>query len=164
MNKKELENEIMKTQEQLKKLQAALDEAEKLEKEVPEKLIFKEKDEYCYVDSMGDICWNRYTHMSSGDIKRVHNRRAFLQEKLAEIFAEKTQFIADLLHFKYLYDRDYEPDWDSVDEQKFYVYYNNETKKFEWNFAIAYSQFGSVYFSTAQLAEKCADWLNKKHD
>lgn len=74
------------------------------------------------------------------------------------------QFIADMLHFKYLYDNDYEPDWDSDDEQKFFVYYNNETKKFDSNYRSTCSSIESVYFSTWQLAEMCADWLNKKHN
>lgn len=138
MNKKELENDIMKTQEQLKKLQAALDEAEKLEKEVPEELIFEDLDDYYYVDDTGDIYKTVYTHLSPGDVDRVHNRRAFLSEEYAEEFAKKTQFIADMLHFKYLYDRDYKPDWRSKDEIKYCIYYNTRTKKFEWNYRIAY--------------------------
>ena len=162
MNKKKLENEIAKTQEQLKKLQAALDKAEKLEKEVPEELIFEDLDEYYYVDNTGDIYKTAYTHFSPGDVDRVHNRRAFLSKEYAEAFAQQTQFIAAMLHFKYLYDRDYEPNWDSEDEIKYCIYYNTRTKKFEWSDRTIFMTFECIYFSTRQLAERCADWLNKR--
>ena len=163
MNKKELENEITKTQEQLKKLQAALDEAEKLEKDVPETLDFNDGDKYWCVDGMGNICWDScYTFTSLRDNTYIHNHRAFLSEEYAKNFAKKTQFIADMLHFKYLYDRNYEPNWDAKDELKFFVYYNAETKKFNWSFVSVFEEIESVYFSSRQLAERCVEWLNKR--
>lgn len=161
--KEEIQQEIEKTQKQLAALQDKLKEAED---EVPETLVFAENDEYCYVDDVGNIYW-RVLHRptSSIDAGRVRKRRAFLSEEYAEAFAKKTQFIADMLHFKYLYDRDYKPDWDSVDKNKFYVCYNNKTKRFKWGYSTSYSRMiESVYFSTEQLAEKCADWLNKKYN
>ena len=158
MNKKELENEITKTHEQLKALQKKLKE---IENEVPETLDFKFGDNLFVTDIEGSIRDFKYDG-TEWDIRMSKRHRAFLSEEYAKMFAKKTQFIADMLHFKYLYDRDYEPNWDSDVEQKYCVYYNAKTKRFEWTFRSTYAIFESVYFSTPELARKCVDWLNKK--
>lgn len=135
-----------------------------LENEIPEELTFEVGEKYDYVDSDGGICWTCYTHTSLDDIDRVRYHRAFRTERLARIFADKTQFIADLLYFKDLYDRDYEPDWNSENERSFFVYYNGKTKKYEWSYVTGYSHIiESVYFSTKELAERCVNWLNKRN-
>ena len=159
MNKKELENEIMKTQKQLEALQKKLKE---VEDDVPETLNINDGDKYYYVNYSGDINRTIYARLLSTDVECVTNHRAFLSEEYAEEFAKKTQFIADMLHFKYLYDRDYEPNWDSDNELKYWVYYNIGTKKFDWHFSRINENFESVYFSTEQLARKCVKWLNKE--
>lgn len=69
-----------------------------LENEIPEELTFEVGDKYDYVDSDGGICWTCYTHTSLDDIDRVRHHRAFRTERLARIFADKTQFIADLTY------------------------------------------------------------------
>lgn len=159
MNKKELENEIAKTQKQLEALQKKLKEAEN---EVPETLDINDDDEYSYVDETGNINWTSYTHLSEFDVGLVHNHRAFLEERLAEMFADKTQFMADLLYFKALYDKDYMPNWGSGTERKYCIYYNGKTNKFEWSYVTGYCRsIESVYFSTEKIAQKCVDWLDK---
>lgn len=160
MNKKELENEIMKTQKQLEALQKKLKE---VEDEVPETLDFKFGDNLFATDIEGSVREFIYDGLD-WDIRMGKHHRAFLSEKYAKKFADKTQFIADMLHFKYLYDKDYEPNWDSEDELKFGVYYNNKTKKFEWCYKNISLNVETVYFSSAELAQKCVDWLNKKHN
>lgn len=158
--KEEIQQEIEKTQKQLAALQEKLKEAEE---EVPEELIFiKDNDEYYYVNDAGTICETRCALLLS-DARRIRNRRAFLSEEYAKAFAEKTQIIADMLHFKWLYDRDYKPDSNNGFEYKHGVYYNSGARKFESGFATAHLHTESVYFSTAELARKCADWLNRKY-
>ena len=164
MNKKELENEIMKTQKQLEALQTALSKIEETEKEVPETLDIWENQKYYFVNSTGDLTKDTYACGYAYDVERLKRHRVFLSEEYAKKFADKTQFIADMLHFKYLYDKDYEPNWDSDNELKYWVYYNIGTKKFDWHFSRINENFESVYFSTEQLARKCAKWLNKEHN
>lgn len=153
--------EFKKEREYLKK---ALKEAEKNETRVPDNLRFQ-NGETCYsMATTGATIDGRYNDDDYTDHVSTLTRRLFKTREYAELFAEKTQFIADCLHFKYLYDRDYEPNWDSDDEQKFCVYYNHKTKKYDCSFRITYQVVGSVYFSTWELAKRCADWLNKEYN
>lgn len=158
--KEEIQNEIEKTQKQLAALQEKLKEAEN---EVPEKLDISNGDRYDYVYSDGSISWTNYARTSLADINRVRNHRAFLSEEYAREFAEKTQFVADMLHFKWLYDKDYKPDLNDGFKCKYCIYYNSDTKQFESGFNTGYSHTESVYFSTNELARRCAEWLNKKY-
>lgn len=153
--------EFKKERESLKK---ALKEAEKNETRVPDNLRFRNGETYYSMATTGATIDGEYKDDDYTDHTSLLTRRLFKTREYAEIFAEKTQFIADCLHFKYLYDRDYEPNWDSEDEQKFYVYYNNRTKKYEGSFRTTYQVVESVYFSTAELAKRCADWLNKERN
>lgn len=155
--KEEIQQEIEKTQKQLAALQEKLKEAED---EVPEELIVKDCDEYYYVNDAGNVCMARCALLLR-DARRIRNRRAFLSEEYAEEFAEKTQFIADMLHFKYLYDRDCKPNWKNSNEPKWYVCYNGDRYECDTNYV--YRNISVVYFSSEDVAKKCADWLNKKY-
>lgn len=157
-NEEALRKEIDETMKQLDILQKKLEE---VKNEVPEELIIGTGDKYYYVSCSGDIHHTHYVSVSSSDVGCVHNRRAFLLEEYAEKFAKKTQFIADMLHFKYLYDRDYEPDWSNNTKPKWCVWYNGTGYECNANYTCRYPSV--VYFSSEELAERCAKWLNKKY-
>jgi len=157
--KEEIQQEIEKTQKQLAALQEKLKEAEN---EVPEVLEFKDNNKYWYVDGAGNVCWASYMCRSLSDATYVHRHRAFLSEEYAEEFAKKTQFIADMLYFKYLYDRDYKPDWKNGNKPKWYVVYNGTRYECDTRYGYEYRNPSGVYFSSEEIAKKCADWLNKK--
>ena len=85
-----------------------------------------------------------------------NNHRLFISEKYAEMYREKTQFIADLLHFKWLYDRDYEPDWRDAQWT---------ISKYDGKYVPILSvceRDTDVYFNNKEMAQKGADWLNRK--
>lgn len=68
-----------------------------------------------------------------------------------------------LLAFKYCYDTDYEPDWEDGDERRYYVYQvhqDNETTSFSTDYT-THRDTNTVYFSEAEIARKCAKWLNE---
>lgn len=67
--------------------------------------------------------------------------------------------IAMMLHCKWYLDRDYTPDWDNENEEKWQVFWSNVYKRYEvcgWGS----DEYGSVYFSSEEAAQKCADWMN----
>lgn len=78
-------------------------------------------------------------------------------------YVEQAQRIKDfndkLLAFKWCYDRDYEPDWENEDEKKYYIYYDNDNNHYDWDWNTLYDN-SAIYFSTREIAQKCADWLN----
>ena len=70
------------------------------------------------------------------------------------------KFTDACLAFKWCWDRDYEPDWNNNYTSKFYIIYNNDDKKFGVADCQYLKSFSTVYFSTRDVAQKCADWLN----
>lgn len=90
-------------------------------------------------------------------------RRIFLDWDYAKDFRDKTQLIADCNYFKFRYDHDYKPDWSNCYEVKYYVYYDRVNQWYCWGEnreEDCYEDLGVTYFSTAEIAEKCANWLN----
>jgi len=110
------------------------------------------------VNYVGDIQKSGVLWDKEDDIVKSH--RIFQWKSYAKKFKDKTQIIADLLYFKWLHDRDYEPDFKSSND-KWYVKYDWGNESFEVDYARFYSDLSNVFFSKKEIAEKCADWLNK---
>lgn len=80
-----------------------------------------------------------------------------------DIYAEKAarmkKFTDILLAFKWCYDRDYEPDW-SMKDIKICVLYDAAVGRYDTD-CCANWLFPIVYFSSKDIAQRCADWLNR---
>lgn len=79
----------------------------------------------------------------------------------AHEFRRRCLMIAMMLHCKWYVDRDYTPDWsnENQDEGKWQVFWSNMYKRYEVCDWIS-DEYGSVFFSTEEAAQKCADWMN----
>lgn len=158
MNTTELEQEIAKTKEQLERLEKALDEAKN---GVPDQLEWNIGEKYWVVDSIGVIVqYKCEDNKFAGFDQATHHM--FKTKDYAKLYAEKTQFIADLLHFKWLYDRDYVPDWSHEYEKKYEVHFAPAYNEYRVGVALSSHNTESIYFSTEKIAQKCADWLNSR--
>lgn len=161
MTTAELQAQISAMRESIQAQQERLDELEKqLESagefdDIDKPLQIENGEEVYYISDVGLIL-----RKSGRDSYILNTRnRAFKSKKYAEMFLDKTQYIADLLHFKWLFDRDYEPEED-LQSVKWAIMHDNDHKfavTSNWNV-----QPGDIYFSTKELAQKCADWLNRK--
>lgn len=130
--------------------------------DVPETLDFQQGEFIHFVDTDGSIDGEYYSPNQHYGLELT--RRLFKSAEMAEMFAEKTQFIADCLFFKELYDRDFVPDWSCDFVEKYSVLCNSSTGKYcAYRSGLLYST-ESVYFSTEEIAQKCADWLNRKRE
>lgn len=162
-NKEEIQQEIEKTQKQLAALQEKLKEAED---EVPDTLDFSDHSGW-YIGPVGEVIKDTFNpNISDTDRLMIKNHLAFKSEECARMFSEKTRLIADLLHFKYLYDKGYEPDWNNNRVTKWTVWipyndYTNPKRRFKPVSTYEMYDPEKVYFSTEEIAQKCADWLNK---
>lgn len=81
-----------------------------------------------------------------------------------EEYAEQAQNIKEfndkLLAFKWCYDKDYEPMFSSDYSSKdYYIYYDLEDKKYDYDWDTTIHR-NLIYFSSAEAAQKCCDWLN----
>ena len=120
MNKTEVEqiiknanNSIEECENQIVKLEMVKAEAEKeLKKsdEVPECYSVENGNEMYFVDFSGEV----FSDGFSPNYFVNEKHRAFKIKKIAKLFVEKTQAIADQLYFKELYDADYVPDWENM--------------------------------------------------
>lgn len=88
----------------------------------------------------------------------------YLTEELAEQAKELKDFNDKLLAFKYCYDSDYKPIFSGdYDNRAYYVYYDSEDNKYEYGWDNICNRY-TIYFSTGEIAQKCADWLNSLSD
>ena len=84
----------------------------------------------------------------------------YLTKELAKQAKELKDFNDKLLAFKYCYDLEYKPVFSGdYDNHAYFVYYDLEDDKYDWNWATI-CNCNIVYFSTEEIARKCADWLN----
>lgn len=180
MNKNEAEQIIKKANETLEDCKKAIinnektiatleklkaDAEKELEKddEVPECYNIEHGSEMYFVDYNGEVYSDGFFSNNLADEIANEKHRAFKTEKIAKLFAEKIQIIADQLYFKELYDADYVPDWDDRYGTKFYVVYSNYSPKaYIVNNCRYFANYETVYFSSYEIAQKCADWLNSR--
>ena len=174
MNKTEVEqiiknanNSIKECENQIVKLEMVKAEAEKeLKKidEVPEHYSVEDGSEMYFVDYNGEVYSDGFFPEYTKDETANKRHRAFKTKKIAELFAQKTQAIADQLYFKELYDTDFKPDWSDGLGSKFYIVYDNSRypKAYFVDNCCCCVSGETVYFSSYEIAQKCADWLNSK--
>jgi hypothetical protein len=138
--------------------------AEKDKQEIPDFPEFMIGDDYyphirwesiprkCTVDSLNE----EYCKKSRTAEMNYFN---FHSAEYYHSFESKCKLIAMMLHCKWYVDREYVPDWDNEDEEKWMVFWSNKYKKYEvcdWGS----DEYSSVFFSTEEKAMKCAKWLN----
>lgn len=98
---------------------------------------------------------------ASFDASMYNSYYQFLSKEYADAAARMYKMICMQLAFKWCHDRDFVPDWNNweLNAGKFYLKYSRRTK--EYSVFDAYCDEGAVvYFSTPEIAHKCADWLN----
>ena len=121
MTTAELQAQISAMRESIQAQQDRLDELEKqLENakldDIDKPLEIENSKATYFVTTYGDVY---SSDIIVGELYQIANNRhrLFKSENYARMYREKTQHIADLLHFKWLYDRDFEPDWDDENEK-----------------------------------------------
>jgi hypothetical protein len=160
MDKNELERRLEAAEKQnlglldeLKNLKAQLAEMQD-EPEIPDFPEFARNETYWYA---GADLNGVDSGFALGTIDDDYN--VFHAKEMAQEFANKCKLIAMMLHCKWYLDRDFVPDWNNCDD-KFTVWYNHLDD--EWTFDYQeIHEAPTIYFSTEEAAQKCADWLNK---
>lgn len=86
--------------------------------------------------------------------------RHYMTEEYANKAAQMKKFNDMLMAFKWCYDRDYEPDW-TANCAKYYIVYNSDDNPKHYCISWCYRfNHNIIYFSSEDIARKCADWLN----
>lgn len=117
---------------------------------------FTVQDRMYYIDGDDDV---DYEFQCSFDATESAPYRYYPTLKLAEQAKAMKDFNDRLLAFKYCYDADYKPDWSDTSCEKYYVYYSNRYHKYDVD-SVTVCDLHNIYFSTEEIAQKCAVWLN----
>jgi hypothetical protein len=132
-----------------------------------EDVIAKYKEDYCkgkkyYINDDSHTSWivtpNAYTFENTSNPYRF-----YLTEELAEQAKKLKDFNDKLLAFKYCYDLDYKPVFSGdYNDCAYFVYYDSKDNKYDYDWDSADNN--TVYFSSEEVARKCADWLNSLNE
>ena len=131
-----------------------------------EDVIAKYKNDYCrdrkyYLNSDSNVDYiNRGDNFEKVERITKSPYQYYLTEGLAEQAKELKDFNDKLLAFKYCYDLDYKPVFSGdYDNRAYFVYYDSDDGKYDysWN---STRNHNVIYFSSEEVAQKCADWLN----
>lgn len=164
MDKNELERRLEAAEKQnlglldeIKNLKEKLAQMQD-EPEIPDVPYFGDGEKYWFV--YNDLSTTDANMRFCGGSIKCFN--AFHSKEAAQEFANKCKLIAMMLHCKWHCDRDYVPDWNNHNEEKFHALFNHDSHKFiAYSYGSRYIDEGLVFFSTEENAQKCADWINK---
>lgn len=163
----------MNNNEKIQRAEQLIAEANALLNEVKtnsneEDVLAKYKEDYCkgkqyYINDDSHISWivtpKWYTFENVSEPYRF-----YLTEELAEQAKELKDFNDKLLAFKYCYDLDYKSVFSGdYDNRAYFVIYDSTDGEYtcDWD-NVCHSN--TVYFSSREIAQKCADWLNSLSD
>ena len=119
---------------------------------------FTTQDRMYYIDSEGDVDY--VLHRLPFDATDSNPYGYYPTKELAEQAKAMKEFTDKLLAFKYCYDADYKPVFSGdYDNHAYFVYYDSEDGKYDYDWDSVCSR-NIVYFSSREIAQKCADWLN----
>ena len=166
----------MTNKEKLEKAYELIDEANKLIDEVansepevePEDPVAEYKNEVNarYNGDVADVNFyvNFYGKSSrscsaSFDASMYNSYYQFLSKEYADEAARLYKLICMQLAFKWCHDRDYVPDWADAESEKWFVAYDAVSNIYDIGAAYVVTE-NLVFFSSREVAQKCADWLN----
>lgn len=132
---------------------AALDAELKLLDEIPALPTYPEGTYYYHTDRQFNVGLNKVGKLNSWCWN------VFPTKEYAKEFANRVILLAKLFHCKWYLDRDYKPDWKKK-EFKYSIVYLEEEGKFSVN-TLIYSDTCTVCFSTQEIAERAAAWMNE---
>lgn len=135
-------------------LKQALDN---LSEDAPETLDFQYGETVYYLGEFGGICVDTFDETLE---KFAETHMIFKSHEQAREFVAKVQYIADLMFWRELHDtKDFVPDWESGSHKPCIARLHDGTYTATYNTIF---DCGTVYFSSINVAQECADWLNSK--
>jgi hypothetical protein len=84
----------------------------------------------------------------------------YLSRDYADYAAVGKKFLDACLAFKWCYDAEYNPNWGNRQEIKWYVIWDYNLSRFTVFHAQSFPSPSTVYYSSREIAQKCADWLD----
>lgn len=148
----EAKKQILELQDHIQNLERKLDECD--DGEIPEYPRFEADEEFWYMD--GDLDVNDSCTWDSD----ITSYNIFRTKEMAQLFSDKCKLIAMMLHCKHYLDDNGKTSFDGT-QNNYTVWYNHYSDEWQLDWNVSYEST-SVYFSTKEAAQKCADWLNAR--
>lgn len=156
MNKEEL---IKQFDEKLQQLRDEF--ISKLEDDKKEfKLTYPENDEivYCIDSADGEICDTPYFSNNKDDIKLFEHGLYFNTKKEAEQHLKECELLFKIQQWTEIHNEGWEPNWSNWREDKYYIYYNFNSRELETSSTIISDNFKKLpYFKSIEIAKECID-------
>lgn len=139
--------------------------APEAEKSVHERYIdaIKSTDKVYTLNSRGELGTKHIVDIQKELAKSINDQAGcsyYYLDTHSALAAAEFRLITDLmLMYKWAYDRDYRPNWTSG-SIKYTVARNMQSSKYEV-IAYEYMRHPTVYFSSQNIAQNCAKWLNE---
>lgn len=153
MNKQERINELNK---QIEKLKAEINKIER------EDTLERYKDDMSEVNVRYTL--DKFSDVSLLDTDIPFNTNRYnpycnyLTKEYANEASRIKKFNDMLMAFKWCYDFDYVPDWNSS-TKKYYIIYHSSEHVYDVSCVSNYCH-NIIYFSDIDIAQSCVDWLN----
>lgn len=109
-----------------------------------------------YLDDDSKVDWTCISYVHIRDARNPY--QLYPTADLARLAYAHKRYNDMLLAFKYCYDCHYCPDWEGFDNM-YSVGFNHKKGKYDV-ITLLHDTSSSVIFSTKEIAQKCADWLN----
>ena len=155
---KQLEEQITATNQLLVELKA------KREKENKESVLaeywnrINDVDKVYWINAFNEILDGFTSEKYSDD--NTSNFSNYPSKDFAIMAQKIKEFNDKLLAFKWCYDRDYKPVFSGDHNNRaYYIYYDSEYGKYDYDWGSVCDR-KVIYFSSAEIARKCCDWLN----
>lgn len=160
----------MTNKEKLEKACELIDEANKLIDEVansepevePEDPVAEYRkrlalcDKYAYYIDLGGVYYGCAVEFDEDNYNPYFQ---FIDASYADEAVRLHKLICMQLAFKWCHDRDFKPDWKDVTQTKYYLNIDLDSNLFIVD-SVRVIKRSVVCFSTSEIAQKCADWLN----
>ncbi len=156
-----IQEKIAELEKQLAELKNAVEEKE-IKQEEPKYERVAVDEPYYYISLYNVlVVENEIENRVPFDNDIFESNNYFYTKKRAEEVVEKIKMLLKLERLHDIYCPDYVPNWDSNDEKKYYVYYNNTNADELYNFVYSYKRKrNDVCFPTEEIAQKVCDILN----
>lgn len=115
------------------------------------------------IDSRGAYVLDDQDINNNTDLRYFENNNYFHSKRRAQEVADKINFLLKLERLHDTFCPNYKPDWNDG-ENKYFVFYDNDSKCYAFN-AVAIVEYEPiVYFPTRETAQKVCDILNAEQE
>lgn len=128
-----------------------------------EKIIFKKVEEKLTYEKIVEKLFQYEEHYyisGDGDIMKSYSGWSCPNTASTKHQLEKLLALNKLMNIAYYLNDGWEPNWNDIEQEKFYIYYSNVSKTIEIDYNCVCNS-GGVYFKSRELAEQAIEILGK---